>query len=53
MGCAAKMPLAITQPPLQLEVAGKSLTKASVTAPGSKRFDSISGRVCGKRIPHD
>ena len=43
------MPLAITQPPFQLEVAGKSLKQQQALYKG-KRFDSISGRVRRKRI---
>ena len=31
-GCAAKMPLAITQPPLQVELSSWQVSKASVVA---------------------
>ena len=54
-GCAAKMLLAITQPPLQMEVAGKSLTLKCLKPRRhytSKRLDSISGRVRRIRIFH-
>ena len=44
------MPLAITQPPLQLEIAGKSPSVAAAGTIKGKRFDSISGRVHRNRI---
>ena len=58
-GCAAKMPLAITQPPLQVELSSWQMSKATVAAAAVGRhykeykgFDLISGRVCRKRICH-
>ena len=42
-GCAAKMLLAITQPPLQLEVAGKSLTLKCLASVAAAAAGTIQG----------